>query len=460
MIHRYGYTSKSKTPITAHKPFFLDGGKMKKNSIDILYGAINTGYKREIASQALYGSYSDFSPRQKEMFESKLKRINIAEGSVRSGKTFATLFLWCKFVQSMPKSAEFLLAGKTLTALKRNVLYLLQEIAGFENFSFSTSQKEGVLFGRKVYLEGADNERAEMKIRGMTLSGAYCDEITIMPRSFFQMILSRLSKRGAKIIGTTNPDSRRHWLLTDILENPKIDVCRYRFTIDDNIHLDPDYVKAIKNEYTGLQYDRMILGHWCAAEGAIYLPFNPTKHVISIDKFRSMIQRNPIMFCTIGGDWGGNKSATTQACVAFTMAFNIAFITEEYYNPKNENSEKIISDFVLNGEAWRKKHHASEMWLDSAEQLLVKSVRAKSNLSVRNSIKSKIVDRIAMLNRLFAQDRLFILEDCKNTIAAFESAVWNPNKEDERLDDGSTNIDSLDAVEYAMERYWRELLRL
>lgn len=67
--------------------------------------------------------------------------------------------------------------------------------------------KEGVLFGRRVIFEGANDARSESKIRGMTLQGAYCDELTQFPEDFFAMLLSRLRVPGAKLIATTNPDS-------------------------------------------------------------------------------------------------------------------------------------------------------------------------------------------------------------------------------------------------------------
>ena len=51
------------------------------------------------------------------------------------------------------------------------------------------------------------------------------------------------------------------------------------------------------------------------------------------------------------------------------------------------------------------------------------------------------------------QLRYFIISDCTETIQAFEEAVWDDDKDDVRLDDGSTNIDSLDAQEYSSEPY-------
>ena len=122
-----------------------------------------------------------------------------------------------------------------------------------------------------VYLEGVNDTRAQAKIRGMTLTGAYCDEVTLFTEEFFVMLLSRLSTPGAKLIGTTNPDSPSHWLMAKYLRRgDQLDLLDMKFTIEDNIFLGREYVEALKKEYTGVFYDRFILGLWKAAEGVIY----------------------------------------------------------------------------------------------------------------------------------------------------------------------------------------------
>ena len=56
--------------------------------------------------------------------------------------------------------------------------------------------------------------------------------------------------------------------------------------------------------------------------------------------------------------------------------------------------------------------------------------------------------------------RFFITDDCETLQTAFSDAVWDQDAKDkdERLDDGSTDIDSLDAFEYTIERDMRELI--
>ena len=132
--------------------------------------------------------------------ENRLKRLNLLEGSVSSGKTWISLVLWAFWVGTMPQDKLYMMCAKSLTTLKRNCLILLQELVGEDNFTFSISQKEGKLFGRKILLEGANDIRSESKIRGLTLQGAYCDELTQFPRDFFAMLLSRLRLPNAKLI--------------------------------------------------------------------------------------------------------------------------------------------------------------------------------------------------------------------------------------------------------------------
>ncbi|MBR5817489.1 MAG: phage terminase large subunit, partial [Clostridia bacterium] len=180
-----------------------------------------------------------FNPKQRELIRKlkadELARINILEGAVRSGKTWISLIVFALWVATKPRDATFLMVARTLTTLKRNCLELLQSLVGKDNFTFNLSKKEAKLFGRTVYLEGVNDARAEGKIRGMTLTGAYCDELTLFTEEFFSMLLSRLSMPGAKLFGSTNPDSPLHWLNVKYLKRAnELDMLVVKFTILDN----------------------------------------------------------------------------------------------------------------------------------------------------------------------------------------------------------------------------------
>lgn len=224
------------------------------------------------------------SGKQSSVFFHADARINIATGAVRSGKTVATAMAWVRMTRALP-AGDLMMVGKTLGALNRNVINPLIEVFGpgvIQKRRSEDGAHELVIFGRRVYLVGANDERAEGKIRGVTLSGAYGDEITLWPESFFTMLLSRLSVEGARFIGTTNPDNPAHWLKVKYLDRRALLGMRvWEFTLDDNPHLSPAYVEALKREYVGLWYRRYVLGQWVAAEGAVYDMLDPDVHIVA-----------------------------------------------------------------------------------------------------------------------------------------------------------------------------------
>ncbi len=408
---------------------------------------------------------SEFSPKQQSALNllknGGLKRLNIFEGSVRSGKTYISMIMWGFWVAQCPHEQCYLMSGKTLTTLKRNVLEPMSELFG-SSFHYSLTKKEARLFGRKIYLEGAANAGAEGKIRGMTLRGAYCDELTLFGEDFFTMLLSRLSEQGAKLFATTNPDTPGHWLKRDYLDKQLPDLLSLKFTLDDNPHLPQDYVQALKSEFSGVFYDRFILGMWVAAEGRIYETFSE-RSILTVQQLSERLAENRLITSVVGVDYGGNGSASVFCHVGFDAGFRNVYVLSEYYDNRNRSAESLISAFseYITREK-EQRPTLSAAYCDSAEQLLVKSFRSAVRLDVKNALKKPINTRINMLNRLISTGRFYVSEECPKLIDAIRSAVWDERDihHDTRLDNGSTNIDSLDAFEYAIERYERELFRL
>lgn len=262
----------------------------------------------------------------------ELKRINLLEGSVSSGKTWISLVLWAFWVKTMPQDKLYLMCAKSLTTLKRNCLLLLQELVGERNFTFSIAAKEGYLFGRHVLLEGAYDERAEAKIRGLTIQGAYADELTQIPEAFFVMLLSRLRVPRAKLIATTNPDAPGHWLKKNYINRAaELSFLDLKFLLDDNTTLPRDYVDSVKKEYTGVFFERFILGNWVNAEGIIYPNYEkaigeppedstPTDYRLSIDygtmnAFAALLweKHGSVWYATREYYYSGRNSGTTKS---------------------------------------------------------------------------------------------------------------------------------------------------
>lgn len=413
------------------------------------------------------------NPKQIDFIYNDDSRINLLSGAVRSGKTYISLLKWAIFVSTMSEDSEFIMVGKTITALKRNCLGLLSELVGSANFSYSTSQKSGKLYGRQIWLEGANDERAESKIRGMTLAGAYVDELTQIPFEFYTMLLSRLSVKNAKLYATTNPDTPSHWVKTDIIENENLNKSLWNFTFDDNEILkkeNPEYFEDLKKEYQSMGevfYNRFIVGLWCAAEGVIYRQFTNNQSMFMRDEAVDENGR-PLnfMIITIGIDYGASKSSTSFICNGITpyfkqvwaldeMKIDGVYTPEELYTKFEEFYKRIV-------EKYGKVTSSFADWGSLGQTLTLGLNRYLQQhripLQVQDCIKGRIIDRIYLDLALFAKGKRFILKKCKHLKEAYEQAVWDDKKPDTRLDNFTSDIDSLDANEYSYFSYYDKLM--
>ena len=420
---------------------------------------------------------SCYSPRQQELIRllrnNGLKRLNLLEGSVRSGKTYISLAVWALWVASRPAEGRYLMAGRTLAALERNVLEPLMGMVGPEHFAYSLASKKGKLFERKIFLEGGGDARSQEKIRGLTLAGAYCDEVTLLDRNFFAMLLSRLSQPGAKLLATTNPDSPRHWLMEDYLSREQeLDLLRMTFRLEDNPALDSQYVRELKREYTGVFYRRYILGEWVAAQGAVYRSFadDPQRWLtdLSTPGQRGALAENT-EFIAIGVDFGGSRSMTTFAATAIHRGFRGLTVLADHcvrgekgeIDGQRVNREFIA--FVQKVEGICPGREVRYCFADCEAQYLINGLRracaaAGLRIKVGDCAKVPIFQRICCTNTLLNADRLQLNKECSLLRRGLEEAVWDPSREgDVRLDNFTSDIDILDAFEYSFERFIRQL---
>ena len=220
-------------------------------------------------------NWKPFSPKALDFLHNSNARLNICDGSVRSSKTVTCTVRWLTYIIDGPPG-DLVMCGKTIATLQRNVLNDLFDILGDANIKWTNRQQgELRILHRRVYCVGANNEDAESKIRGATFAGALCDEANLYPESFFSQLMARLSVAGAKCFCNCNPDSPYHWFYVNYITNDRIlNKKRWRFNMDDNLSLDPEYKESLKQMYTGVFYRRMIEGEWCAADGLIYDMFN------------------------------------------------------------------------------------------------------------------------------------------------------------------------------------------
>ncbi len=373
--------------------------------------------------------YKKLTEKQNELLEiakGGLRRINILHGSVRSGKTWISLVLWCIWIRNMPADKAYIMTAKTLTTLKRNCLDLLEVLAGKNNFKYSLSKKEGELFGRRIYLEGVNDSGAESKIRGMTLQGAYCDEITLFNEDFFNMLLSRLSESEAKLFGTTNPDNPNHWFKVNYIDRrDELDFFIMEFLIDDNTFLDERYVEELKKEYTGVFYKRFILGEWCSAEGLVYPMFDKEKHIVSQipeqvgeAEYYISIDYGTLNPCSMGL-WRLDNSCAVR-------------IRESYYSGRQKREQLTDEEYYKMLEDLAEDKAIKCVIVDPSAASFITAIRRHGRFAVRKA-NNNVLDGIRITGTLLQSGKLVFHESCKDAIREFGVYSWDETKEEDRV---------------------------
>ena len=97
---------------------------------------------------------------------------------------------------------------------------------------------------------GFNDEKAVDIIAGMSVGGWYADEIARCPQSAVEMAISRCSDKNSKMFWNTNPESPYHYIFTNYINNKSLidagTVKVWKFLLDDNPNLDPNYVAELK----------------------------------------------------------------------------------------------------------------------------------------------------------------------------------------------------------------------
>ena len=401
------------------------------------------------------------SLKQKEYWNNSSSRWNVKSGATRSGKTYLDYYLIPKRIRAVSgKEGLVVILGNTKGTLQRNIIEPLQNIWGMSLVSDIRSDNTAMLFGEKCYCLGADKINQVNRIRGSSIKYCYGDEVVTWHEDVFSMLKSRLDKPYSKFDGTCNPDNPNHWFYKFLQSDA--DIYKQDYTIDDNPYLAKEFVENLKREYFGtVYYDRYVLGLWVAAEGAVYRLF-------ADDTDRFILKNKPnITFASIGVDFGGNGSAHAFNCTGFTPGMKEVITLEEYYRKEVISPTQLEQDFVDFVKMCQSKYKIAEAYCDNAETTLIQGLRtacAKEHIAiaVKPAYKKEVNDRIRFYCRLMSSDRYKIAGHCKHTIEAFRTALWDSRfiTKDARLDDGTTNIDSLDAQEYSTEPYMKSIISI
>jgi PBSX family phage terminase large subunit len=417
------------------------------------------------------GGPAGLTPKQDQSIREATARLNIWEGAVRSAKTVASLLRFVLAVYDPPPGGAIVVVGKTMDTIARNIFGPLQDPALFgpiaKHVHYTRGAPTATILGRRVDVISANDAKAEGRIRGLTAALAYVDEITILPEGFWTQLLARLSVPGAQLFGTTNPDGPAHWLRKKfLLRQPELDLATWHFAIDDNTFLDPDFVTALKAEYVGLWYRRMILGEWCMAEGAVFDMFDEARHVVD--------QVPPIaQLLALGVDYGtrnpfaalllGLTTGRTPEGRPHPAGRQLVFTREYRHDPAVAHAQLTDADYSREVTKWLGPERPAWIAVDpSAASFKLQMFRDGHNNVV--DANNSVIDGIRMVSSLLATDKLIIHSSCKGLLDEFPTYSWD-DKAAEKGEDRPVKVadHSLDGGRYAVtttETLWRPHLDL
>lgn len=386
---------------------------------------------------------SSLSNKQIQSFQKSNSRINIFEGPVRAGKSFIGLLRWIEFCRNGPKG-PLIICGRTDKTIKRNIINPLQDMIG-NAVKYSIGKGEVQMYDRIMYVVGANDERAEAKIRGSEFAGALIDELTLIPENFCKMLLSRLSIPKAKLFASTNPDSPFHWVKKDIIDRQnELNCSVFSFSIDDNPSLSEEYKNELKKEYQGLWYKRYIEGLWVMAEGAVYDFFNEDLHVID------MPTANATSYI-VGVDYG-----TTNPCVFVLIGYNPSSFPnmwlekEYYYDSRATQRQKSDYEYAIDFMKFIDGIHVDAIYVDPSAASFKQELRRNGVSGVRDAIND-VVPGIRFQGQLLSNGTYKICSNCVETIKEYSNYVWDA-KSSQRGDDKPVKLNdhTKDAERYAL----------
>lgn len=399
------------------------------------------------------------SSKQNEYILNATHRWNIKSGAVRSGKSFVdtAYMIPARVRERTGESGLNVILGVSRETVERNVLQPMREIYTDKLIGIINSRNIARVCGEDVYCLGAEKISQVAKIQGSSIKYAYGDEVAKWNQEVFQMLKSRLDKQYSCFDGSCNPENPTHWLKKFIDSDADIYLQKYR--IFDNPFLPSEYVHNLCKEYDGtIYYDRLIEGKWKRAEGAIYRKFAD-----SPNSFMKKADREHITRIEIGVDFGGNGSGHSFVATGKYEGGKVQGLMSRRYMNKDYKQgidANLLSELFLGfiGEVIEKFGMPKMVYWDNAETVLGQSItnacrKTYPSIVVLPAWKIRIKDRIDYTVRLMGAGLFSLTEDCETLSDALQNAVWDSKAdEDVRLDDGTSDIDTLDAFEYSIER--------
>ena len=441
-----------------------------------------------------------FSEKHKEYIRRCVScEFNVAEGAVRAGKTVDNVYAFAHELKTAPDRIH-LATGSTVGNAKLNIgdcnglglEYIFRGQCHWGKYKDNEAlyiKGPSTRFHQKIIIfAGASKADSFKKIRGNSYGMWIATEINLHHDSTIKEALNRqLAAKHLRVFWDLNPDNPNATIYTEYIDKYKKQAEEDKFpggynymhcTLYDNMTISDERKRKIEAQYdpNSIWYMRDIKGMRVVASGLIYRRFADD---ISTKQFAFSLDKKPtdLMEIILGIDFGGSGSAHAFTATAITRGYGaVIALASERIACKDEQGNQIEIDPEQLGIMFcnfcrkiiSRYGYVTTVYADSAEQTLIAGIRSSLRrnglgwIRVENALKTEINDRINALVMLMAQGRFFYVgKECASLVTALCTAVWDSNEitKNVRLDDGTSDIDSLDSFEYTFERSISMLIR-
>lgn len=350
----------------------------------------------------------------------------IADGAVRAGKSNIMALSFVLWAMGSFDKQSFAICGKSVGAVQRNIINPILNVTYLkEQFDVKYSHSDHVLHvsrGAKhnmFYVFGGKDESSYTLIQGITLAGVLLDEVALMPRSFVEQALARCSVEGSKFFFNCNPENPRHWFRLEwLLQLDRHKAMHLHFTMDDNPSLSEDIKNRYKSMYSGVFYQRYILGLWVMAEGIIYDMFDPNENVYRPTERPVDMEWTSQRFIAV--DYG-----TTNPCVfldIYDYKGTILVDREYYYDSRREGRQKTDSEYADDFVAFMGKQHCP-VFVDPSAASFIAELRTRGVYVIEAD--NEVLDGIRKTGTLIAQRIIKICSQCVCLLDEVGTYIWD-----------------------------------
>ena len=361
----------------------------------------------------------------------------IADGAIRSGKTLSMSLSFVLWAMKCFRGQSFGMCGKTVSSFRRNVLFWLKIMLEGRGYAVEDKRSENLVIISKgdvenyFYIFGGRDERSQDLIQGITLAGVLLDEVALMPESFVNQATGRCSVDGSKFWFNCNPEGPFHWFKTEWIDKRDEKQLLYlHFTMEDNLSLSEKVKERYRRMYSGVFYDRYVLGLWRIAEGLIYPMFTDDCIVPVVDRQYTRY--------IISMDYGIQNPT---AMLLWGLCGGVWYEIKEYYHSGRETGvQKTDQEYYEELEKLAGELPIENLIIDPSAASFIALVKQRHRFKIRRA-RNEVLEGISTVASALQLGLVKVNDCCENTIKEFHTYSWDPDKDDTPIKDNDHAMD-------------------